>query len=139
MLLFALASDSRPLPRVLLVEDHADTRQMYAEFLRLSFEVLEARTGDEAMSIVEQQKPDVIVTDVSLPGISGLELAAQVRARPALQRTPIVCVSGYGGDEFEEQARQAGCSRTLLKPCLPDDLVRTITDVLSEPADRRQS
>ena len=112
---------------------------MYAEFLRLSFEVLEARTGDEAMSIVEQQKPDVIVTDVSLPGISGLELAAQVRARPALQRTPIVCVSGYGGDEFEEQARQAGCSRTLLKPCLPDDLVRTITDVLSEPADRRQS
>jgi CheY-like chemotaxis protein len=137
VLLFALSSDPRPLPRVLLVEDHTDTRQMYAEFLRLSFEVLEARSGDEAISIVEQQKPDVIVTDVSLPGISGLELATKVRARPAHQRTPIVCVSGYGGDEFDEQARKAGCNRTLLKPCLPDDLVRTITDLLSESGDRR--
>ena len=137
MLLFALAfSDPRPLPRVLIVEDHADTRQMYAAFLRLSFEVLEARTGDEAMELLEQQTPDVIVTDVSLPGMSGLDFATEVRARPANQRTPIVCVSGYGGDEFVQQARKAGCNRTLLKPCLPDELERAITELLSEPRDR---
>ena len=51
---------------------------MYAEFLRLSFEVLEAVDGDEAMSLVERQKPDVIVTDVSLPGMSGFDFATQV-------------------------------------------------------------
>jgi CheY-like chemotaxis protein len=138
VLLFALAfSDPRPLPRVLLVEDHADTRQMYAEFLRLSFEVFEARTGAEAMSLVDQQKPDVIVTDISLPGMSGLDFATQVRA--ANQQIPIVCVSGYGGEEFEHQARKAGCNRTLVKPCLPDELARTITELLSEPGDRSRS
>jgi DNA-binding response OmpR family regulator len=116
VLLFALAfSDPRPLPRVLLVEDHADTRQMYAEFLRLSFEVFEARTGAEAMSLVDQQKPDVIVTDISLPGMSGLDFATQVRAA------------------------KAGCNRTLVKPCLPDELARTITELLSEPGDRSHS
>ena len=112
---------------------------MYAEFLRLSFEVLEARSGDEAKSLVEHQKPDLIVTDVSLPGMSGLELATAVRARPANRQTPIICVSGFGGDEFEEQARQAGCDRTLLKPCLPDELARTISELLSKPGDRSHS
>ena len=139
MFLFAFASAHRPVPRVLIVEDHADTRQMYAAFLRLSFDVLEARTGDEALSLVERENPDLILTDVSLPGMSGFDLATQVRARPASVRTPILCISGYSGDEFEQEARKAGCNRTLLKPCLPDDLARAIADLLSESGDRRQS
>ena len=91
------------------------------------------------VSLEEMTMDDLILTDVSLPGMSGFDLATQVRARPASVRTPILCISGYSGDEFEQEARNAGCNRTLLKPCLPDDLARAIAELLSESEDRRQS
>lgn len=132
MLLCALATPptSARGPLVLLVEDHADTRQMYAEFLRGTFEILEAGTGDQALEIARARPPAILVTDLSLPGMDGFELIARMRSDPATRTVPVVCISGYGGESYEERARAAGCDRIIQKPCLPDRLADAIGEVL---------
>ena len=125
--------------RVLLVEDHDDTRQMYAEFLAAQFEVITAVDGEDALRTLRVHIPDAIVTDLSLPGIDGFELIARVRADPTLESTAIICLSGYGGSEHEDRARAAGCDRLLQKPCMPDELAAIVTDVIAHAATRRKN
>jgi len=125
--------------RVLLVEDHADTRQMYAEFLGAHFEVITAVDGEDALKTLRIHVPDVIVTDLSLPGMDGFELIAKVRADLMFQSIPIICLSGYGGYEHEDRARAAGCDRLLQKPCMPDELAAIVSDVIAHPATRRKN
>src|SRR5688572_29895728 len=100
-------------PIVLLVEDHQDTRQMYAELMAQTYEVLEAGTGTEALEVMSNRSPDVIVTDVSLPDINGFELVARMRQDPKLTNVPVICLSGYGGHAHEERARALNCERLL--------------------------
>jgi CheY-like chemotaxis protein len=114
-----------------LVEDHQDTRQMYAEFLSASFEVLPAADGLQAVDIMRTARPDLLITDLSLPGIDGFELVARIRKDPRLGRIPIICLSGYGGHAHEQRAREAGCDRILQKPCMPDALSEIALEVLS--------
>lgn len=115
---------------ILLVEDHTDTRQMYAEFMAPSYEILEAGTGTEAVHKMAQRRPDLLVTDLSLPDFDGFELVMRMRAQPALAHVPVICLSGYGGHAHEERAREVGCDRLLQKPCLPDILAGVVADVL---------
>jgi CheY-like chemotaxis protein len=127
----------RARSRVLLVEDHQDTRQMYAEFLSLEFEVMTAADGEQALVVVQSSAPDVMVTDLSLPGIDGFELIARVRADPVCGAIPIICLSGYGGHAHEQRAQAAGCDRILQKPCMPDKLSEIIGDLIQGVAGRR--
>ena len=111
---------------VLLVEDHADSRQMYAEFLRLQFTVVEAGDGVNALELMAQTRPDVVVTDLALPRMDGFELVRRMKADERLRDVPVIALSGFSGADHEERARQAGSSLVLQKPCLPDDLARAI-------------
>jgi CheY-like chemotaxis protein len=135
VLLLALAfpPESSRAPRILLVEDHQDTREMYVEYLRLSFDVLEASNGHEGLALALRHRPDVIVTDMSLPGMDGFELAASVRRHAAISRTPVLCLSGYSGELHEERARKARCTALVQKPCLPDALAQAVLQVLAAP------
>lgn len=107
---------------VLLVEDHQDTREMYAEFLGARFEILAAADAETALAQLRERGVDLVITDLSLPGMNGYELVAAIRSDPALRAIPIVCLSGYGGLTHEQRAREAGCDRILQKPCMPDAL-----------------
>jgi CheY-like chemotaxis protein len=127
----------RGAPRVLLVEDHQDTRQMYAEFLGIEFEVMTAPDGEQALDVMRSHLPDVIVTDLSLPGIDGFELIARVRADAAFCAIPIICLSGHGGRAHEQRARAAGCDRILQKPCMPDKLAGIVAELVHDAANRR--
>lgn len=132
----APARGSPRRPVILLVEDHSDTRQMYAECLSLAFEVLTAGDGMKALDIVKASRPDLLITDLSLPGLDGLELVTRIRQNPDVGGMPVICLSGYGGHAHEQRARDAGCDRILQKPCMPDALVTIAEDLL---ASRRQS
>jgi CheY-like chemotaxis protein len=123
---------------VLLVEDHQDTRQMYAEFMATRYEVLEAANATEAVTQMSQRRPDVLVTDLSLPDFDGFELVMRMRAQPGLAGVPVICLSGYGGHAHEARAREVGCDRLLQKPCLPDTLADVVADVLSASGRRIQ-
>jgi two-component system, cell cycle response regulator DivK len=125
-------------PVILLVEDHLDTRQMYAEFLSVSFDVLPAGDGTEAIEILRTTPPDLLITDLSLPGMDGFELVTLVRKDPLLRELPIICLSGYGGHAHEQRAREAGCDRILQKPCMPDALADIALEVLNAVRDRRR-
>lgn len=141
MLLFAFGKSSRPpdAPVVLLVEDHTDTRQMYAEYLGASYQVVEAADGPSALAVLDARPIDAVVTDISLPGIDGFELIARVRRTPRTRAIPVVCLSGYGGHVHEERAREAGCDRLMQKPCLPDALADTLGELLREHRHRSES
>lgn len=125
------------LRRVLIVEDHLDTRQMYAEFLGLEFDVLTAATGEDALDLMRAHPPDVIVTDLSLPGIDGFELISRVRADDTLKAIPILSLSGYGGTDHDERALKAGCDRILQKPCMPDALAAVVSEMIADAEKRR--
>jgi CheY-like chemotaxis protein len=120
------------VPLLLLVEDHADTRAMYAEFLRGSFEVMEAADGAEALAAMRGRVPDLVVTDLSLPQMDGFELVAHMRRDDALSRVPVLCLSGYGDEAHERRARAAGANHVLQKPCLPDRLAQIADTILRE-------
>jgi chemosensory pili system protein ChpA (sensor histidine kinase/response regulator) len=115
-------------PTVLLVEDHTDSRQMYAEFLRMQFTVVEAADGVNALEVMEETCPDVVVTDLTLPRMDGFELLRRMKADARLKDVPVIALSGFSGADHEARAREAGSSLVLQKPCLPDDLARAIAD-----------
>ena len=119
-------SDERP-PRVLLVEDDRDTREMYCQYLSYSgMDVTEARNGRRALERAENQLPDVVVTDIAMPEMDGLELSRRLRSHAATRDVPIIAVSGQASD----RARQAGADVVLDKPCEPDRLLHVIEGVL---------
>jgi CheY-like chemotaxis protein len=114
------------LRTVLLVEDHVDSRAMYAEFLRLDFDVVEAGDGVAALELMEHTCPDVIVTDLALPRMDGFELIQRIRQDDRLRHVPVIALSGYSGAEHQDRALEAGSDRVLLKPCLPETLARAV-------------
>ena len=135
---FIATATGREVPLILLVDDHPDTCQMYAEFLGIGFHVVTAANGEQALEVVQAQMPDLLITDLSLPGIDGFELITQVRQIPALRDIPIICLSGHGGDAFEARAKAAGSDRVLSKPCMPDKLAEVAAEVLQVAAAKRR-
>jgi CheY-like chemotaxis protein len=123
--------NARPL--LLIVEDYADTREVYAEFLRASFDVLTAANGTEALRLLETRVPAVVITDFTLPGIDGFELIRQMRGNDSTREVPVICLSGHGGRAHEERAREVGCNRLLEKPCQPEALVRMVRELVQQP------
>ena len=111
---------------VLLVEDHVDSRAMYAEFLRLDFNVVEAGDGVAALELMQQACPDVVVTDLALPRMDGFALIKRIREDDRLRHVPVIALSGYSGIEHEDRARQAGSDLVLMKPCLPETLAKAV-------------
>jgi CheY-like chemotaxis protein len=134
---FTTTATGREVPLILLVEDHQDTRQMYAEFLGIGYHVVTANDGEQALQAVRAHLPDLLITDLSLPRLDGFELMREVRRDPAIGRIPIICLSGHGGDAYEAEARQAGCDRLLLKPCMPDKLAEVAAELLRDAAKQR--
>lgn len=117
---------------VLLAEDHADTRMFYAELFRDAYDVIEAGRGDQALELARAQMPSLIITDIALPGITGIELAKALKGDQATARIPIICLSGYSDPETSEAVAASGIDRLLLKPCLPDDLLAHVSELISQ-------
>jgi CheY-like chemotaxis protein len=130
-------------PLLLIVEDHADTRQMYAEFLGSSYDVQQAANGEQALDAMNRRVPSLVITDFSLPGIDGFELIRRMRSEHTTRNVPVICLSGYVGSGHEQQAQASGCDCVLEKPCLPDKLAQTARDLIdrgrSAPGERHHS
>jgi CheY-like chemotaxis protein len=115
---------------VLLAEDFEDTRDVYAFYLRREgFVVHDLPDGNRVLPLALETQPDVVVLDLSLPGIDGYSLAAALRAHPLTRHIPIVVLSAHAYPEDEQRARDAGASAFLRKPCLPMELAETLKRV----------
>ena len=103
--------------RVLVVDDNEDAATLLAMALEgLGHEVRVAHDGPSALSVVQTFTPDVAFLDIGLPAMDGYELAAQLRARPALERVRLVALTGYGQQSDRETSHRAGFSAHLVKP-----------------------
>ncbi len=118
-------------PRVLLVDDYPDAREMYAEYLQFSgFEVIEASNGMEALQRALETTPDIILMDLSLPVMDGWEATRRLKSDERTATIPVVALTGHALAGISEGAKKAGCDAFVTKPCLPEDLVREIRNVL---------
>ena len=130
----AVAQDYRPqtLPKILLVEDFDDTRLMMKMWLeKRGYHVIEAETGEKAITLAQLEAPDLIIMDVMMPGMNGLDATQRIRQYQALRRTPIVAVSAYGVDEYRRLAIQAGCNEYVSTPFEPNALAELIKSLLA--------
>jgi CheY-like chemotaxis protein len=120
-----------PKPLVLVVDDYQDAREMYAEYLSFSgFRVEEASTGAEAIEKAFALQPDVILMDLSLPGMDGWTATRQLKNDDRTKAIPVVALTGHALAGASEGARQAGCDAFVTKPCLPDELVVEVRRML---------
>ena len=124
-------SKTQAAPLVLIVDDFQDNREMYAEFLRFSgLRVEEATNGLEALEKAATLLPDLIVMDLSLPGIDGWEATRRLKSDGATKHIPVLALTGHALAGYSEGARQAGCDGFITKPCLPETLLAEIQRTL---------
>jgi CheY-like chemotaxis protein len=124
---------SRPL--VLIVDDYPDAREMYGAYLSLAgFDITQASNGVEALQHALDRPPDLILMDLSLPVMDGLEATRRLKADPRTSAIPVVGLSGHGIEGISADATAAGCVCFVAKPCLPEDVLAQIRRVLGARA-----
>lgn len=109
--------------RVLIAEDDALNRQIVVKILTLEgYEILEASNGRAAMALARSERPDLIMMDLGMPDIDGLEASRRLKADPRSADIPIIALTAYAMRGDEERARDAGCDGYLSKPCRPQTI-----------------
>ena len=128
-----MPAERSPGPNVLLVEDDSAGRRMYAEWLTdAGFAVQQAHNGLQALERALDFVPDVVVTDLNIPGIDGFELTRRLKHDPRTRNVPVVAVTGYAAFQADPgRAIRAGCDAVLEKPCSPDELESAIRSVIN--------
>jgi protein-histidine pros-kinase len=110
-------SAERPgVPRVLVIEDDAQVRSLMVRALSADYEVDTAADGEEGLVAVQSIRPSLIITDLRMPRLAGDELVRRIRARPELDATPILVLSGYGDEELRVRLLSEGAQDYLTKP-----------------------
>jgi CheY-like chemotaxis protein len=126
-----MAPDPTSPPLILLVDDYEDARVMYGHFLRMSgYEPLEAATGEEALELAYSRVPDLILLDMSLPGIDGWEVTAELKRNDRTKHIPIVALTAHALQTERQRTERAGCDGFLAKPCAPPELLAEISRLL---------
>lgn len=119
-------------PVILVVDDFDDTRLLLRTWLeRKGFEVIEAENGNEAVSLAETKRPDLIIMDLEMPELDGLAATRKIRAVKELQKVPVLAVSAYGAEQFRDDALAAGCDEYVSTPFEPEALEKLIRSFIS--------
>ena len=116
---------------ILLVDDFEDGLEMYEEYLTYrGFQVVVARNGEEAVAQTRLHRPDVVLLDLRMPGMTGTEAMRVLRADPSFVSTLIIALTAHALDDERRLALSAGFDAVIAKPCLPDELVAEIERLL---------
>jgi type II secretory ATPase GspE/PulE/Tfp pilus assembly ATPase PilB-like protein/CheY-like chemotaxis protein len=119
---------------VLLVDDEDALRRVMRDLLaRDGYDVVEARTGAEALDQVDRHAPDIIVLDLNLPGMDGYSVLSKLRSRPATQRIPVVVLTAKGDEDNEVRVFELGADDFLSKPFRAKALSKRLEVVLARP------
>jgi DNA-binding response OmpR family regulator len=119
------------MKRILVVDDEIGALTLIGIMLeRGGFDVLRAKDADSALLVLDQETPDMIILDVMMPGIDGIDLCRMIRQRELTQRTPILILSARGDAESVMRGMDAGADDYLPKPILHHDLVAKVEKML---------
>ena len=118
--------------RILLIEDQADNRRIVRDLLHSAgYDIIEAATGEEGVTLAAAHLPDAILMDIQLPTIDGYEATRRIRANPQLRKTPIIAVTSYALSGDDAKAFEAGCTAYVAKPFEPMDLLAKVREYVS--------
>ena len=115
---------TRSSPLVLVVEDDPEMRQFYSDALeREGFVIEQAHNGFQALEKALAGLPDLVLTDIAVPGIDGIELCRRLRADHRTSAIPLLAITGYGDRQYSDRAIGAGADHVLAKPCDATQLI----------------
>src|SRR5207253_5327507 len=119
-------------PIILVIEDYSETRSLLSAWLRAKgYKVVEARNGKEGLLQANRVNPDLILMDLAMPELDGVEATKQMRQRHVLSQIPIFAISAYATHEVKADAMTAGCTEVFMKPLDLESLLERIQDTLS--------
>ena len=119
------------MKRILVIEDNETNIYLIGFILKKNgYEVIEARSGEEGVEFAVKEKPDLILMDIQLPGIDGLETTKRIRKLEADRKTPIVALTSYAMTGDREKSLAAGCTGYIEKPINPDTFMGEIEKYL---------
>lgn len=122
------------MTKIIVAEDERDIRDLIAFTLRFAgYEVITAANGEEAVALTRQELPDMVITDVRMPKMTGYEACRLIKAEPATQHIPVVFLSAKGQEAEVQSGLDAGGDEYLLKPFAPDQLTRKVAEILNKP------
>jgi two-component system, cell cycle response regulator DivK len=118
---------------ILYVEDNAMNRQIVRDLLkRTTYRLIEAHDGEAGVAQALEAKPDLILMDIQLPKMSGLDATRRLRGEAATATTPIIAITSFALSGDDVKAREAGATAYLAKPYSPRDLLALIRKILPE-------
>src|SRR5882672_6489799 len=124
----------RPKPAsILIVDDYEDNRQMMRKLLEMvGYRVLEADNGLDAVRLTQQERPSLVIMDLGLPLLGGIEAAKMIHETPATSEIPIIILSAYDAAIAQDDAIASGCSAYLTKPVDYVSLEKAIRTLLAQ-------
>jgi two-component system chemotaxis response regulator CheY len=119
------------MAHILVVDDSTTMRQMVAFTLTSAgHEVVEAPDGNQALATAKSKKFDLVITDVNMPGMNGIDLVQSLRALPECKFIPILVLTTEAGAELKQKGKNAGATGWIVKPFNPEVLLETLKKVL---------
>ena len=119
--------------RILYVEDNAFNRKLVRDLLqRTAYQLLEATDGDSGLTTARQELPDLVIMDIQLPRMSGLDVTRALRADATTAHIPIIVITSFALSGDEPKAKAAGATAYLAKPYSPRELLQTIRQLAPE-------
>jgi two-component system, chemotaxis family, chemotaxis protein CheY len=118
--------------RILLVDDSASIRQVAGIALRRAgYDTVEAANGKEALSLLDGPKLNLIISDVNMPEMNGIEFLKAVKQHPTSKFTPVIMLTTEAGDEMKQQGRVAGAKAWVVKPFQPQSLLDAVAKLIA--------
>ena len=118
------------MKRILIVEDVEYNHNLLVQLLEDEYEILTAADGATGIEVAARHRPDLILMDLSLPGVDGWEATRRLKARPETQATPVIALTAHAMQGDEERARACGCDDYLTKPIDEDQLFAKLARLL---------
>jgi CheY-like chemotaxis protein len=130
------SAHARASAHVLVVEDDPETRHFFIEALTADgFIVDEAHNGFQALAKALESEPDLVLADIAVPGLDGIELCRRLRADVRTRDIPVLAVTGYGDRHYPDRVMQAGANRVLIKPLDAELLISEARRLLEQRAE----
>jgi CheY-like chemotaxis protein len=119
------------MKKILVVEDNQINMYLCCRIIKSSgYEVIETRTGEEGVALTIKERPDLIIMDIQLTGIDGLETTKRIRESKADSKVPIIALTSYAMAGDKEKALKAGCTGYIEKPINPETFIAEIKKYL---------
>lgn len=117
--------------KILIVEDNPQSMRLLEMVLKAkNYTLLKATDGEEALDMVMSERPDLIIMDIQLPKVNGLEVTKKLRETPAFSHTPIIAITAYAMKGDKERVIESGCDAYLSKPINTRELPEMIAEML---------